>query len=169
MWAAKLALILVTLYTMIITVMYLAQTWLIFPATLAGLAQVQLPTSAQRLEVRTPDGKRVLGQHRYEGADPIVSGKLGEEGEGDIDHALGLRDHDRAPPEPCQPVALSGIVPLDPVGLVLTRVALPHRQHVIDGIVIRAVEPGAPALQPFDQAFAGGLITTAALPVHQLA
>jgi hypothetical protein len=66
-------------------------------------------------------------------------------------------------------VSLPGIVPLDAVGLVLARVALPHRQHVIDGVVIRAVEARAPALQPLDQALAGGLVTTAALPVHQLA
>jgi hypothetical protein len=61
MWAAKLALILMTLYIAVITLMYLAQTWLIFPAKLAGLAQVQLPPSAQHLEVRTPDGKTLVG------------------------------------------------------------------------------------------------------------
>ncbi len=61
MWAAKLALILATLYIAVIAVMYLAQTWLIFPATLAGLAQVQLPQSAQHLEVRTPDGHALIG------------------------------------------------------------------------------------------------------------
>ncbi len=33
---------------------------------------------------------RVLGEHRYEVADPVVSGKPGEEGEADIHHALGL-------------------------------------------------------------------------------
>ena len=83
-------------------------------------------------------------------------------------HALGLRDHDGAPSKAGQPVSLPGVVPLDAVGLVLARIALPHRQHIIDGIVIRAVEPGAPALQPLDQALACGLVTTAALPVHQL-
>jgi dienelactone hydrolase len=61
MWAAKLALTFVTLYTVIITVMYLAQTWLIFPANLAGLSQVQLPPSAQHLEVRTPKGEALMG------------------------------------------------------------------------------------------------------------
>jgi hypothetical protein len=61
MWAAKLALILATLYAAIITAMYLAQTWLIFPTTLAGLGQVQLPTSAQHLEVRTPDANTLVG------------------------------------------------------------------------------------------------------------
>jgi hypothetical protein len=66
-------------------------------------------------------------------------------------------------------MSLPGVVALYPVGLVLARVALPYRQHVIDSIVIRAVEPGAPALQPLDQALAGDLVTTAALPVHQLA
>jgi predicted alpha/beta hydrolase len=61
MWAAKLALILATLYIAVIAVMYLAQTWLIFPANLAGLSQVQLPPSAQHLEVRTPKGEALMG------------------------------------------------------------------------------------------------------------
>jgi pimeloyl-ACP methyl ester carboxylesterase len=61
MWAAKLALILAALYAAVITVMYLAQTWLIFPANLAGLSQVQLPPSAQHLEVRTPKGEALMG------------------------------------------------------------------------------------------------------------
>src|SRR3712207_937512 len=41
--------------------MYLAQTWLLFPTTLAGAARVQLPASAQRLEARTPDGEALVG------------------------------------------------------------------------------------------------------------
>jgi hypothetical protein len=61
MWAAKLALILAALYAAVITVMYLAQTWLIFPTTLAGLTQTQLPPSAQHLDVRTQDGKALAG------------------------------------------------------------------------------------------------------------
>lgn len=61
MWVAKLALSLAALYAAIIVVMYFAQTWLIFPTILAGLAQVQLPASAQHLEVRAPDGKVLVG------------------------------------------------------------------------------------------------------------
>jgi hypothetical protein len=113
--------------------------------------------------------ERVLGQHRYEAADAAVTSEAGEEGEADVHHALGLRDHDRAPSKARQPVPLPGVVPLDPVGLVLARVALPYRQHIIDSVVIRAVEARPPALQPFDQALAGRLVTTAAFPVHQLA
>jgi hypothetical protein len=45
---------------------------------------------------------------------------------------------------------------------------LPDGQHIVDGVFIRAVEPGAPAFEPLDQALAGGLVTTAAFPVHQL-
>jgi hypothetical protein len=61
MWLAHLALTLAALYAAIITGMYLAQTWLIFPTTLAGTAWVELPTSAQRLELRVPDGEVLVG------------------------------------------------------------------------------------------------------------
>ena len=64
---------------------------------------------------------------------------------------------------------LPGVVPLDAVGLVLARIVLPDRQQRgVGSVGVRAVEPGAPALQPLDQALAGGLVTTAAFPVHQL-
>src|SRR5689334_18998133 len=113
---------------------------------------------------------RVLGEHRYEVTDPVVSGEAGEQGHADVHHTLGLRDHDRAPPEPRQPVSLAGVVPLDAVGLRLAGIELSDwQEHVIDGVIIRTVEPRAPARQPPDQALAGGLVTTAALPVHQLA
>src|SRR5829696_9056264 len=48
-------------YAAIITAMYIAQTWLLFPTTLAGLARVQLPASAQRIEIRTPDRETLVG------------------------------------------------------------------------------------------------------------
>src|SRR5215213_7552168 len=50
------------------------------------------------------------------------------------------------------------------------RMELPDRQeHIIDRVIVRAVEPRAPARQPLDQALAGDFVTTAAFPVHQLA
>lgn len=61
MWVTKLVLGLAALYAAIVAVMYFAQTWLIFPTALAALAQVQLPASAQRLEVRTADGEALAG------------------------------------------------------------------------------------------------------------
>src|ERR671912_44097 len=48
-------------YAAIITAMYIAQTWLLFPTTLAGLARVQLSASAQRIEIRTPDREALVG------------------------------------------------------------------------------------------------------------
>ena len=48
-------------YAAIITAMYIAQTWLLFPTTLAGLSRVQLPASAQRIEIRTPDRETLVG------------------------------------------------------------------------------------------------------------
>ena len=52
-------------YAAIITAMYIAQTWLLFPTTLAGLARVQLPASAQRIEARTPDRETLVGVRRF--------------------------------------------------------------------------------------------------------
>ncbi len=64
---------------------------------------------------------------------------------------------------------LTRVVPCGAVGLVLGRVVLPDRQeHVVDGVGAGAVEPGAPAREPLDQALAGNLVTTAAFSVHQL-
>src|SRR3954468_21029050 len=63
---------------------------------------------------------------------------------------------------------LAGVVPLDTMRLVLARMELPDWQkHVIDRVIVGAVEPRAPARQPLEQALAGGLVTTAAFPVHQ--
>jgi pimeloyl-ACP methyl ester carboxylesterase len=61
MWFAPLTLGLVALYAAVIAVMYFAQTWLIFPTTLVGAAGAELPTSAQRLEIKTPDGAALVG------------------------------------------------------------------------------------------------------------
>ena len=64
---------------------------------------------------------------------------------------------------------LAGVVPLDAVRLVFARLELPNRQeHVIDRVLVGAVKAGAPARQPLDEALTGGLVTTAAFPVHQL-
>src|SRR3954468_23681635 len=100
----------------------------------------------------------VLGYHIYEVADPVVPGEAGEQGDADVHHALGFRDHDGAPPEPGEPMPLAGVVPLNPVRLVLARIALPNRQeHVIDHVIVRTVQAGAPAPQPLEQALTGGL------------
>src|SRR4051794_29588739 len=109
--------------------------------------------------------RRVLGEHRYEFADPVVSSEAGEQGDADVHHPLGLGDHDRAPPEPRQPMSLARVVPLNPVHLVLARIELPDRQeHAIDGVIVRTIQAGAPARQPLDQALTGDLVTTAAFP-----
>jgi uncharacterized protein len=60
-WLAQLALTLAALYAAVVAGMYLAQTWLLFPTALVGAARVPLPESAQRLEVRTPDGEVLVG------------------------------------------------------------------------------------------------------------
>ena len=97
-----------------------------------------------------------------------VSGETSEQGDADVDHALGFRDDDRAPPEPRQPVPLTRVVPLDAMRLILARVELPDgEEHVRDGLVVGAVKPRAPALQPLEEALAGDFVTTAAFPVHQ--
>ena len=64
---------------------------------------------------------------------------------------------------------LTRVVPLNPVRFLLARVELSNRhEHAIDGVIIRTVQAGAPALQPLDQALASGFVATAAFPVHQL-
>jgi len=64
---------------------------------------------------------------------------------------------------------LAGVVPLNPVRLVLACIELPNRQeHAVDGVIVRTEEPGAPAPQALDQALTGDFVTTAAFPVHQL-
>jgi len=60
-WIANLALGLIALYAAVVTAMYFAQTWLLFPTALARIARVQLPLSTQHLEVRTPDGESLKG------------------------------------------------------------------------------------------------------------
>src|SRR4051794_26475833 len=117
--------------------------------------------STTTLTQSEPRCTRVLGQHRYEVGDPVVSGEASEQGDADVDHALSLRDHDRAPPEPGQPMALAGVVPLDAMRLLLARVELSDRQeHVIDHVIVGAVQARAPALQPRDQALAGDFVTS---------
>jgi nitrite reductase (NO-forming) len=51
-----------------------------------GLPKVDREFYVMQGEIYT----RVLGEHRYEVADPVVSGKPGEQGETDVHHALGL-------------------------------------------------------------------------------
>src|SRR3954451_20629894 len=96
---------------------------------------------------------RVLGQHRYEVADPVVSSEAGEQGDADVHHPLGLRDYDRAPPEPSQPMSLTRVVPLDVMRLLLAGMELPDRQqHAVDGVIVRTVQARAPARQPLEEA-----------------
>jgi hypothetical protein len=52
---------LAALYAVSIAGMFFAQNRLLFPTMFAGAARVQLPASTWRLEVRTPDGKRLAG------------------------------------------------------------------------------------------------------------
>src|SRR4051812_3784919 len=123
-----------------------------------------------RLSMTTmsPGASRVLGEHRYEIADPIIASEAGEQGDADVHHALGLRDHDGAPPEPGEPMPLAGVVPLDAVRLVLARIELSNRQeHAIDGVIVCTVKPRAPARQALEEALTGGFVTTPAFPVHQ--
>ena len=78
MWVVHFTLGLAALYTAIITRIYFAQTWLLFPTMLAGAARFQLPASTQRLEVRTADGESLAGvripsqRGRAEGAPTLL-------------------------------------------------------------------------------------------------
>ena len=61
MWLVHLALVAAALYVAVISGMYVAQTWLLFPTTLVQAGHVRLPASAQRLEVEVPSGDRLVG------------------------------------------------------------------------------------------------------------
>src|SRR3954463_5846128 len=78
-------------------------------------------------KLRTTTARRVLGENRYEVTDPVIASEAGEQGDADVHHAFGLRDHNRTPPEPRQPMPLARIVPLDAMGIVLARIELPDR------------------------------------------
>ena len=78
MWVVHFALGLTALYAAVITAMYFAQTWLLFPTALAGATPVQPPTSTQYLEVKTHDGESLAGMRirsvgaKAEGAPTLV-------------------------------------------------------------------------------------------------
>jgi uncharacterized protein len=61
MWLVHSVLVAVAIYVAVISAMYFAQTWLLFPTTLVQAGHVRLPASTQRLEVETPGGDRLLG------------------------------------------------------------------------------------------------------------
>ena len=84
---------------------------------------------------------RVLGKHRRELADPVVATKAGEQGDGGVDHALGLGDHDGAAAEAGEPVPLASMVALETMGLILTDIEPPLRDGLlVGGPVVGAVQ-----------------------------
>src|SRR3954470_20593787 len=75
MWLVHLALVAMALYVAVITRMYFAQTWLIFPTTLVQAGHVRLPASALRLDVGVPGGDWLVGVHI-----PASSSRTGQRG-----------------------------------------------------------------------------------------
>ena len=61
MWFVYVVLSPVAIYAAIVSVMYLAQTWLLFPTQIARAGRPPLPLSAERLEIIAPDGARLAG------------------------------------------------------------------------------------------------------------
>jgi uncharacterized protein len=61
MWLVKLLIGLALAYSVVVALIFLAQTWLIFPTSLAGQGAPALPPEAERLELETPDGERLEG------------------------------------------------------------------------------------------------------------
>jgi hypothetical protein len=116
-------------------------------------------------------GLRVLTQHSYEVTDLVVAAEAGEDGDGGLDHALGLGDHDRSAPERRQPVPLAGVVRLDAVGLFLADIEPALWDGLlVGGPVVAAVETRVPLLlYPGKQPIERGPVTTAEFPVNQSA
>jgi hypothetical protein len=63
MWLVHLALVAMALYVAVVSGMYFAQTWLLFPTTLVQAGHVRLPASAQRLEIEASSADRLVGVH----------------------------------------------------------------------------------------------------------
>ena len=63
MWLVHLALVVMALYVAVVSGMYFAQTWLLFPTTLVQAGHVRLPASAQRLEIEASSADRLVGVH----------------------------------------------------------------------------------------------------------
>jgi hypothetical protein len=61
MWFAYVVLGLAAIYIAILSAMYLAQTWLLFPTQLARAGRPRLPLSAKRLEITARGGDRLTG------------------------------------------------------------------------------------------------------------
>jgi len=113
---------------------------------------------------------RVLGEHSCKFTDSVVAAEAGEEGDGGVDHALGLGDHDGAPAEAGQPMTLAGMVALEAMRLVLADIEPPLRDRLlVGGPVVGAVETRVPALHAGQELVEGGPVTTAAFPVNQSA
>jgi pimeloyl-ACP methyl ester carboxylesterase len=99
MWLAHLVLVGMALYVAVLTGMYFAQTWLIFPTTLVEAGHVRLPASAQRLEIEASNGDRLVGVHIPGSISsgqrrPLLLGFGGNAWSGD---ALALYLHERIP------------------------------------------------------------------------
>jgi fermentation-respiration switch protein FrsA (DUF1100 family) len=60
MWALKLLIVLVATYAAVALIAFAAQTWLLFPTSLAG-GRTVLPPGAERIAFGTPDGERLQG------------------------------------------------------------------------------------------------------------
>jgi uncharacterized protein len=61
MWFVDVVLGLAAIYIVTLSIMYLAQTWLLFPTQLARAGRPRLPPTAERLEIRVPGGDRLAG------------------------------------------------------------------------------------------------------------
>jgi pimeloyl-ACP methyl ester carboxylesterase len=61
MWLVYLVLGITLLYTALVSVAALSQTRMLFPAQMAAANRPTLPSSAERLELTTSDGERLLG------------------------------------------------------------------------------------------------------------
>ncbi len=76
MWLLYLILGVALLYAGLVSVAALSQTKMLFPAQLAAASSPALPRSAERLEVTTPDGERLVGVRlgRTSDAKPLLLG-----------------------------------------------------------------------------------------------
>lgn len=97
MWLIKTFAVLCGVYLFVLAAMYVAQTWLIFPAFMVSDGRPSLPAGAERLAIDTPDGLRLHGVHlppaRGEGCDKTAVLGFGGNGWHAEGMALDLRQH----------------------------------------------------------------------------
>lgn len=97
LWMAKMLFTIAVIYAGLLVLLYLTQTWLLFPTWLMSKGPLALPDSAKRLEIESSDGDRLAGvllpaAESAEGTPPLILA-FGGNAWNAVDLALYLREN----------------------------------------------------------------------------